>query len=645
MKIRLNKITITTRRTREVLEFSPTVTFFYGPVGTGKSTVARLIDYCFGGELERTPAVQKEFVSVHLSADLGAHVCTLERSATDTQAVRVSWSRGEDEVESVNAPLEPGGTPILGNDVFNLSDLLFHLCDVVPIKVRKRMRDPDSPMIRLSFRDIWWYCYLDQTHLDSSFFHLEDQFKGRKSQDAMRFFTGLHSERLSELETELYRAIDEQKGKREAAAQIRRFMDRFELGSESDVESRIEASKRELSQNEERRERLQHDRNTAIHPTDPLRARLREMGDQLAALSTAISETENAIFEQRALKAELITSKVKADRAEQAGRILGGVDYTRCPECATDLSDREETPGVCRLCGADTRSHSPMSSLELEATRREINDRIDQISDSIQRRERALAQSQRQHERLKLQKLDLDRTLQQELARYDSAFVESIRSLDRENATLVERIRSLEKLRLMPQAISELEDQATELQGKIDRTRSAIEQEGNRLRHANKNVQTIADNFKAIMLSVGFPGVSREDEVIIDPRNWRPIILHEGQEWTFWDAGSGGKKTLFNVCYALALHEAAKQRNFPMPNVLVIDSPTKNISEDENPELVSSLYREVYRLAGESDSTSIQFLLIDSNLVEPEEVFPDFVQRHLAGENDAPSLIPYYVGP
>lgn len=645
MKIRLNKIIITTRKTTEILEFSPTVTFLYGPVGTGKSTVARLIDYCFGGDLERTPAVQKEFVSVQLSADIGPHTCTFERSATDTQAVRVSWSRGEDELESVNAPLDADDTPIFGDDVFNLSDLLFHLSGVIPIKVRKRMRDPDSPMIRLSFRDIWWYCYLDQTHLDSSFFRLEDQFRGRKSQDAMRFFTGLHSERLSQLETDLYRAIDEQKGKREAAAQIRKFMDRFELGSETDVESRIETAKRELSDNEERRQHLQRDRNAAIHPTDPLRARLREMGDQLAELSTAINETENAVYEQRALKAELITTKVKADRAEQAGRILGGVDYTRCPECATDLAQREEIPGVCRLCGTDTSPHSPMSSLELEATRREINDRIDQINDSIQRRERALSQSRRQHERLKSQKLDLDRTLQQELARYDSAFVESVRSLDRENATLVERIRSLEKLRLMPQAISELEDQATELQGKIDRTRLAIEQEGHRLRHADENVQAIADSFKAIMLTVGFPGVSHEDEVVIDPRNWRPVILHEGQEWTFWDAGSGGKKTLFNVCYALAIHETARHRNLPVPNVLVIDSPTKNISDDENPELVSSLYREIYRLAGEADGPSIQFLLIDSNLVEPEEKFPDFVQRHLAGEEEAPSLIPYYVGP
>lgn len=220
--------------------FSPSVTFLYGPVGTGKSTVARLIDYCLGGELERTPAVQKEFVSAQLFADFDVHTCTFERSATDTQYVRVSWSVGDNEIESINAPLEAdAATPILGDSVYNLSDLLFHLCGVTPIKVRKRMRDPDSPMIRLSFRDIWWYCYLDQTHLDSSFFRMEDPFRSRKSQDAMRFFTGLHSERLSELETELYRAIDQQKGKREAAHQIREFMDRFELGSELDVESRI----------------------------------------------------------------------------------------------------------------------------------------------------------------------------------------------------------------------------------------------------------------------------------------------------------------------------------------------------------------------------------------------------------------------
>src|SRR6266403_250185 len=116
MNVRLKSLFLTSRRTIEIVEFASSVTFLYGPVGTGKSTVARLIDYCFGGELERTPAIQLEFVSAELFADLGAHACTLERANTDTQAVRVSWSRAGEDAESINAPLAAANAPLLETD-------------------------------------------------------------------------------------------------------------------------------------------------------------------------------------------------------------------------------------------------------------------------------------------------------------------------------------------------------------------------------------------------------------------------------------------------------------------------------------------------------------------------------------------------
>ena len=645
MRIRLRELLITTRQTVEHVDFSPTVTFLYGPVGTGKSTVARLVDYCLGGDLERTPAIQREFVAARLNLDLGVHDCTIERSDVDTQFVRVSWSKNDQESESINAPLVAGPAPILDEEIYNLSDLLFFLAGVTPIKVRQRTRDAESPMVRLSFRDIWWYCYLEQTHLDSSFFRLEDPFRGRKSQDAMRFFTGLHSQRLSDLETQLYRTLDEQHGKREAVRQIRQFMARFELGSELEVEAQITQTKGELAAAEARRGRLEADRETLVHPTDPLRERLRLMGRQIGDSVTAIRETQNAIAEQQALRAELITTKIKADRAEQAGRLLEGVSYARCPECGSDISDRIEVAGDCRLCGTSMGAQEAASGLELEAVRRELNDRIDQIADSIQRRERALTRSVRQLDQLKSEKARLDLELQRELARYDSAFVENVRALDREIATLNERLRSLAKLLAMPHAIYQLEEEAGALQGQIDRTRSEIDEARASLQRADENVSEIAERFKAIMVSVGFPGVAEDDQIVLDPRNWKPVVVHGEQEWSFWDAGSGGKKTLFNVCYALAVHEVARERGMPVPTVLVIDSPTKNISDDENPELVRALYAEIYRVARLRDGTATQFILIDSNLVAPVDEVPDFASRHLAGTPDAPALIPYYDGP
>lgn len=644
MKIRLRHLIVRTRRTIEQINFSEIVTFLHGPVGRGKSTVARLVDYCLGGNLERTPAIQQEFVTAELSLVLGDYDCTIERATDDTQSVRVTWSGIGDDIGSVNAPLSPQSEPLLDAEVYNLSDLVFHLCGVSPIKVRQRSRDPDSSLIRLSIRDIWWYCYLDQTHLDSSFFRLEDPFRGRKSQDAMRFFTGLHSERLSQLETELMRTIDEQRTKREAVQQIRAFMTRFELGSEIDMVGQLEAAEQELAEAERRRTELERTRSAQTHPTDALRDELRRLSTEIENIRQAIADSAESIAEQRALRAEFITAKTKAERADKAGKILEGVRYQRCPECGADVSDRPYNDERCRVCGS-AQADNASTSLELEALRRDLNERIDQIADSIVRRERESSRMMRQLAQSQQRKASLDRQLQEELARYDSAFVESIRGTERVIATLVERISSLRRLQQMPQAINALEEEAGALQGRIDRWRTSVTEERDRLRAADANIAAIAAEFKRVMLSVSFPGVSEEDQVVIDARNWKPTVVHGHQEWTFWDTGSGGKKTLFNVCYALAIHAVALERGMPVPGVLIIDSPTKNISEDENPELVRSLYAEIYRLAKGQDGRKLQFLLIDSDLVGPSAALPGFSERRMAGEPDAPSLIPYYTGP
>lgn len=646
MKVTLVELTLTTRKTVERIQFSPTVTFLYGPVGTGKSTVARLIDYCFGGDLEQTPAIQREFVAVRLAVDLGPHRCEIERGARDTTSVRVSWSSLDLPAESVVAPLGAEGAPILGERVYNLSDLLFHLCGVEPIKVRKRYRDAESDLVRLSFRDVWWYCYLEQTHLDSSFFRLEDAFKGRKSQDAMRFITGLHSERFSQLESELFRVLEQQKIKRESVTQIRQFMSRFEFGTEDEIEARIEQAKADLEDADARRRALDQQRSVAIHPTDPLRTRLRQMSAELDALRQAEEEATASIGEQRALRAELITTKVKAQRTEQAGQLLTGVEYDRCPQCAADISARPVSHAHCRLCGSDAAHQGALSSLELESVRRELNERIDQLDDAIRRREGALARSRRQIEQVQTAKSQLDVALQQQLAQYDSAFVQSVRSIERESATLAERIRQLERLRQLPSAIQELLVEAAALTATIDQLRESMEVESSKLQYADANIAAIAAAFRRVMLDVGFPGVTPNDVVRLEPRNWRPVVVHDGEQiWGFADAGSGGKKTLFNVCYALAIHEVALERGLPLPTVLIIDSPTKNISDEENPELLKALYRAIYRLAARPEGQRIQLLLIDSDLAAPESSLPGFLARHIAGDAESPSLIPYYVGP
>ncbi len=258
MKIRLRELLIVTTTSEERIVFSADATFLHGPIGTGKSTTVRLIDYCLGGDLERTPAVQKVFVSAALLLDIGDAEARFERSASDKGRVRVSWTRAG-QVEAVDAPIDAGPQPIYGDAAYNLSDLVFTLAGSTPIRVRRSKRDPDSPLVRLSIRDLMFYCYLDQDHLDSSFYRLEDRdgFRRLKSMDAMRFVLGLHSERMNELDGQLASAQDEQRAKRVAVEQLRRFLSQFKLASPLEIEQQVASAKAEMAASDTRRKAVE----------------------------------------------------------------------------------------------------------------------------------------------------------------------------------------------------------------------------------------------------------------------------------------------------------------------------------------------------------------------------------------------------
>lgn len=645
MKIVLEELRVRTKRRIETVVFSQTVTFIHGPVSTGKSTVARLVDYCLGGSLERTPAVQQEFVAAELALRCGEYSLLLERGVDDTVSVRATWSGSESSPESASVPLEPRERPVF-DDVFNLSDLLFKLAGIQPIRVRRNRFEPDAPLVRLSFRDLMWYCYLEQAHLDSSFFRMEDSFRRLKSRDVMRFVTGVHSERMSELDGQLMKAVDEQRANRTAVQQIRSFMKRFEFGSEAELLTQIASVQAELQGAVVRRDELERTRSNQTHDVEPLRERLRGLSATVGDARQAAADIARKIDEQDSLRAELITSKFKSLRLEQAGSLLQGASFEQCPQCGADVLERtDSTVGSCGLCGSPPGAGVRATPSELEALRRDLDERIDELADSLRRNRQEKSRQDREVARLVEEKRRLDEDLARELTRYDSAYESSIRATDREVARLQEREAQLHRLRELPEAITALETKAGEMQGAIDRLRSAQLEERSRLREADERVRRIADRFLTILLDVGFPGVYQGDRIELDTRTWLPHVVHEDQVWGFHDAGSGGKKTLFNVCYALAVHSIAAEEDRPLPSFLIIDSPTKNISQDENPALVGALYRQIYALAAQAGGRSLQFLLIDSDLVEPDLPLPQFRHQRMAGEEGAPCLISYYSGP
>ena len=71
MKMRLNELHLICKKSVEPIVFDD-ISYFYGELGAGKSTIARLIDYCLGSkQIVMTPALQSEFVAVALKLTVG----------------------------------------------------------------------------------------------------------------------------------------------------------------------------------------------------------------------------------------------------------------------------------------------------------------------------------------------------------------------------------------------------------------------------------------------------------------------------------------------------------------------------------------------------------------------------------------------
>ena len=151
------------------------------------------------------------------------------------------------------------------------------------------------------------------------------------------------------------------------------------------------------------------------------------------------------------------------------------------------------------------------------------------------------------------------------------------------------------------------------------------------------------------------PGIAAKDSVEISTATFLPELhsarVADTTVASFATLSSGGKKTLFKSCFAVAIHRFAVQVGAPLPEMLIIDSPMKNISERENRDQFKGFYNMIYQLKAD-ELKDTQFILIDKEYMPPQRELGLRVRnRHMKPNNplhpddrENPPLIPYYYG-
>lgn len=643
--IKLRSLKLLCKQGEEFQSFGEKLSFFHGEMSTGKSSIVELVNFCFGGRLVRTPAISAEVLSVQLVISIFGIDYLFERSVTSSSTVDVSWQSGE-STERIAFPIIAAAAPILDDDVHNLSDFLMKKIGFGVIKVPARKTDPDSNLHRLSFRDFYKLCYLDQDELDSSFFVLEQPIRREKTRDVLKFILGFQSERLTVLQQELSEVRQKQRDLRAAADQIDEFLAEYGFNSEEDIDAQIDVVNSQQESLEKLRDVQFQSGETIEFISDVDNIRADELETAFKEKLGAISDIQSRISEQEALSAELISIKIKAARSSAATEILERAGFNACPQCGTTIAKPPDEEH-CSLCKEPLGPNQARASINVALIDQDLSERIDDLKSSLARLKQSLARQNRLLSKVQAERSEIQQRIESARADIESEYMQRARRVESQLGELNERRRQLSRVKAMPAEIERRRSTADRLSERISTLVRQIDAEREKFEKGRLNLVALERNFHGILKAIHFPEISDQDLIRINPNTWLPQIWPGGNEdraWSFADAGSGGKKVLFKTAFALALHKTASEMDLPLPRLFIVDSTMKNITPDINKDVFHHFYKEMYRLL-EDELSDWQCIIVDQTFANFPEHLEGVVDRRLTKTDpDHPPLISYYSG-
>ncbi len=649
MNIQLKKLVLKLKKSVEEIEFSD-VSYFHGQMGAGKTSIAHLIDYCFGGKFEYTPALQQEFVSVTLELTVGRNNVFLTRPR-DSNKLIVSYSRGEEALRLI-VSIDPDEEVIPNTGVKCLSDLMFYLAEIKPPRVRRSKIKEDSDLLRLSFKNLLWYCYLDQDEIDSDFFHLgasANIWKRLASRDVLRFIIGFHQEKVSELEESLAELRDKRRSLKVAANTLKETLQASSIETYDEIHLQIQSltlKEKELSESlGVLKEGVKKVNNK--HAADKIKDEARYIFFEIENLDNAVQDVKSVIKRDKRHLNEIEMLKLKVRRDEAARTALMGVAYSSCPSCLRDLPNRD--PEFCFVCGRE-EIDPDVSLLEVDILEKDADIRVKELSSTIKNHQEQLKHLEKNKKTYINRKAQLDARLTEVLSEYDSAYLSTVIETEKNLTSIRERVRGLEKLQELPAKANQLLMDANDISPKITELNNELKTVREQAEKNTKNLKELEELFLNKLLESSFPGIKREDSVSITSPEFLPEVndanIGDLAVTSFSNLSSGGKKTIFKSCFSLAIHCLARAtHNAILPTLLIIDSPMKNISERENKEVFESFMKLIYSLA-ESTLKGTQIVIIDKEYFPPPEDYkvPNRNRHMQPNSTEYPPLIPYYQG-
>lgn len=612
----VDELVLVGRRKRYSIPFRTGLNIIYGDSATGKSSVLEAINYLFGSSnFVFDDEIEEAVLYVMMAVRLNNVEFIIKRDIFDKRAdIEVYASN----LEGMGKVFPKKFSPTYdreGPDGY-FSDFLLMALNMPVVEVRQAPTKPDSVMVRLSFRDVFKFCYLKQDDVGSKSLLGDGGFRGVKSKETFKYLFNLLDTALSDLQTELSSATAEKNRLEATYKAVSDFLRTVEVKDEFSLEeSRVEIDKRRASAKSE----LDRINNQIISGNESYAA----LKDVLTTLSAKIAEAERDISDadQAIEKFLRLRNDYQADikklKSIKTSQALIGQPVTTfsCPLCSSTV-DLEEVKSIHDIDAADHVTQEINS----------INRRTKDIHDLLARERNKRELSQAELKAFVRDRNDARRMLDEEMSSAITPYLAERDTWSYEVAKSEEAYLSIErniKIRTQQKAIFQ------ELENSIDRIGAL----NIKISEVRRSAPSISDVFQdladALVAFLRLIQISDVRDVSIDSSSYLPVL----RKRHYRDTTSGGLRTILSIGHFLGILKMSVDRVSNHPGFLMVDTVGKyigktsarysdtNVKDDQkegvsDPKKYANLYNAMLELSAyaEAKDRGVQIIVVDNDL-------------------------------
>lgn len=614
--ILIDRLVLVGRRKNYVIPFKSGLNIIYGDSATGKSSVLECINYLFGSsKLVFDEEIESAVTYIMMQVTLGESIYVIKRDIFDANADVEVYSSTIDLFNGVFPKKYSANYGRSGPDGF-LSDFYLSALGMPMVTMRQAPTKDDSALVRLSFRDVFKYCYLKQDDVGAKGLLGEGTFRGVKTKETFKYLFNLLDTAISDLQAELSAVLTHQHRTQDTYEAVSDFLRTVEFKTEYDLDDTKHEAEGRMKLATEELARV----NNAITSNNEGYATLK---DVLTTLLSRIRDSEKNLQDGD----RLIEQYVRLRNDYQAD-----VKKLKAIQTSRQLIGTSEVTFSCPLCDSHVDLNNIKKSFDIseaDHVSQEINSITRRMKDADQLAERERSKREQVVAELSLLRDEQARArtmLDEEMASAITPYLAERDSWAFELARVREEIANIDrnmKIRNQQKAIFKELDAAGDRISKLEMALSELQKKAPSI---SEVLGEIGDILIAYLRVVHIADIR---DVRISERTFLPVLRNRD----YRDTTSGGLRTILSIGYFLSVLACSGNRPSNHPGLLMIDTVGKYLGktdtkygetdayEDQkegtsDPKKYMNIYREMLSLCENvaSKSGRVQIIVVDNDL-------------------------------